>query len=66
LTYFELFHTHAVAVEDTVNHMLEAVNNAADGKDPSEAIEATISAELNADNVKNDLRRGSGRASGIC
>ena len=62
-TYFELFHTHAVAVEDTVNHMLEAVNNAADGKDPSEAIEATISAELNADNVKNDLRRrvGSGK-----
>ena len=63
LTYFELFHTHAVAVEDTVNHMLEAVNNAADGKDPSEAIEATILAELNADNVKNDLRKrvGSGK-----
>ena len=62
-TYFELFHTHAVAVEDTVNHMLEAVNNAADGKDPSEAIEATILAELNADNVKNDLRKrvGSGK-----
>ena len=62
-TYFELFHTHAVAVEDTVNHMLEAVNNAADGKDPSEAIEATISAELKADNVKNDLRKrvGSGK-----
>ena len=37
--------------------MLDAVNNAADGKDPSEAIEATILAELNADNVKNDLRR---------
>ena len=62
-TYFELFHLHAVAVEDTVNHMLEAVNNAADGKDASEAIKATISAELNADNVKNDLRRrvGSGK-----
>ena len=62
-TYFELFHSHAVAVEDTVNHMLEAVNLAADGKDASEAIEATISAELNADNVKNDLRRrvGSGK-----
>ncbi len=62
-TYFELFHSHAVAVEDTVNHMLEAVNIAADGKDASEAIEATISAELNADNVKNDLRRrvGSGK-----
>ncbi len=62
-TYFELFHTHAVAVEDTVNHMLEAVNNAVDGKDPSDAIEATILAELNADNVKNDLRKrvGSGK-----
>jgi predicted phosphate transport protein (TIGR00153 family) len=56
-TYFELFHTHAEAVEDTVNHMLEAVNIAADGNDPSEAIEATIAAELKADNVKNDLRR---------
>jgi predicted phosphate transport protein (TIGR00153 family) len=56
-TYFELFHTHAEAVEDTVNHMLEAVNIAADGNDPSEAIQATIAAELKADNVKNDLRR---------
>ena len=62
-TYFELFHTHAEAVEETVNHMLTAVNIAADGGDPSEAIEATISAELRADNVKNDLRRrvGSGK-----
>ena len=62
-TYFELFHVHAQAVEETVNHMLTAVNIAADGGDPSEAIEATISAELRADNVKNDLRRrvGSGK-----
>jgi len=62
-TYFELFHVHAQAVEETVNHMLTAVNIAADGRDPSEAIEATISAELRADNVKNDLRRrvGSGK-----
>ena len=62
-TYFELFHAHAQAVEDTVNHMLTAVNVAADGEDPKEAIEATIAAELNADNVKNDLRRrvGSGK-----
>ena len=62
-TYFELFHVHAQAVEETVNHMLTAVNIAADGEDPSEAIEATISAELRADNVKNDLRRrvGSGK-----
>ena len=63
LTYFEVFHAHAQAVEDTVNHMLTAVNMAADGEDPKEAIEATIAAELNADNVKNDLRRrvGSGK-----
>jgi len=63
LTYFELFHVHAQAVEETVNHMLTAVNIAADGGDPSEAIEATISSELRADNVKNDLRRrvGSGK-----
>ena len=62
-TYFELFHVHAQAVEETVNHMLTAVNIAADGGDPSEAIDATISAELRADNVKNDLRRrvGSGK-----
>jgi len=55
-TYFELFHTHAEAVEDTVNHMLEAVNAAADGKDASDAIQATNEAELRADNIKNDLR----------
>jgi len=63
LTYFELFHVHAQAVEETVNHMLTAVNIAADGGDPSEAIDATISSELRADNVKNDLRRrvGSGK-----
>ena len=54
LTYFELFHAHAQAVEDTVNHMLTAVNMAADGEDPKEAIKATIAAELRADNVKND------------
>ena len=62
-TYFELFHAHAEAVEETVNHMLTAVNIAADGGDSSEAIEATIEAELKADNVKNDLRRrvGSGK-----
>ena len=55
-TYFELFHTHAEAVEETVNHMLEAVNVAADGKDASAAIQATNEAELKADNIKNDLR----------
>jgi len=55
-TYFELFHTHAEAVEETVNHMLEAVNAAAAGKDASAAIQATNEAELKADNIKNDLR----------
>ena len=55
-TYFELFHTHAEAVEETVNHMLDAVNAAAEGEDASAAIEATNEAELRADNIKNDLR----------
>ena len=56
-TPFELFHEHAQAVEKTVEHMLEAVNAACDGEDASEAIQATIEAELAADNVKTDVRR---------
>lgn len=56
-TPFELFHEHAQAVEKTVEHMLEAVNTACDGEDASEAIQATIEAELAADNVKTDVRR---------
>ena len=56
-TPFELFHEHAQAVEKTVEHMLEAVNTACDGEDASEAIQATIDAELAADNVKTDVRR---------
>ncbi len=56
-TYFELFHTHAEAVEKTVIHMLEAVNVAAEGNDPSKEIEQTVSAELRADNIKSALRR---------
>ena len=56
-TYFELFHTHAEAVEKTVIHMLEAVNVAADGNDPSKEIEETVSAELRADNIKSALRK---------
>ena len=56
-TYFELFHTHAEAVEKTVIHMLEAVNVAADGDDPSKEIEETVSAELRADNIKSALRK---------
>ena len=55
-TVFELFHKHAEAVEVTVGHMLDAVNKAADGKDPSKDIEATVEAELNADNIKAALR----------
>lgn len=57
ITPFELFHEHAEAVEKTVEHMLEAVNLACDDKDPSEAIQSTIDAELNADHVKTEVRR---------
>ena len=57
ITPFELFHEHAEAVEKTVEHMLEAVNLACDGEDPSDAISATIAAELDADNVKTEVRR---------
>jgi len=55
-TVFELFHTHAEAVENTVNHMLSAVKKATDGEDASEEINATIEAELKADDIKNALR----------
>ncbi|NCG01058.1 MAG: DUF47 family protein [Euryarchaeota archaeon] len=57
VTPFELFHEHAQAVEKTVEYMLEAVNTACDGEDASEAIQATIDAELVADNVKTEVRR---------
>ena len=56
-TPFELFHEHAEAVEATVGHMLTAVNKTAEGEDASEEIQATIDAELNADNVKAALRK---------
>ena len=55
-TPFEVFHQHAQAVEKTVNHMLDAVNKACDGKDPSDDIQATIDSELDADNIKSELR----------
>jgi len=55
-TVFELFHTHAEAVEETVNHMLSAVRKSANGEDASEEIKATIESELKADNIKNSLR----------
>ena len=56
-TPFELFHEHAKAVEKTVEHMLEAVNTSCDGEDASDAIQATIDAELAADNVKTEVRK---------
>ncbi|MDP7002994.1 MAG: DUF47 family protein [Candidatus Thalassarchaeaceae archaeon] len=59
-TYFELFHTHAVAVEETVFHMLRAVKVAADGNDPSNEIGETVAAELRADNIKSALRKKTG------
>ena len=64
-THFELFHAHAQAVEETVEHMLSAVNAAADGNDPEDEIAATVAAELRADNMKNDIRKriGTGQMS---
>ena len=54
-TPFEMFHNHAKAVEKTVDCMLMAVTAAAKGGDASEHINATIEAELEADNIKNEL-----------
>lgn len=56
-TPFDMFHRHAEAVEKTANHMLKAVNAACEGKDASKAIQATIDAELEADNIKTELRQ---------
>jgi PiT family inorganic phosphate transporter len=53
---FSVFHDHALAVEETVEHMLTAVNAAVAGEDPSEAIKATQEAELSADVIKSDIR----------
>jgi PiT family inorganic phosphate transporter len=55
-TPFEMFYEHAKSVEKTVEHMLTAVTVASQGKDASKHIEATISAELDADNIKTNLR----------
>ena len=57
VTPFELFHEHAQAVEETVEHMLAAVNAACDGEDATDAIEMTIKTELKADYVKAEVRR---------
>jgi len=57
ITPFELFHTHAQAVEKTVEHMLDAVHISCDGEDASEAIQKTIEAELMADEIKSEVRK---------
>lgn len=55
-TPFDMFYQHAKAVEKTVEHMLTAVTAASEGDDASKYISKTISAELDADNIKTDLR----------
>jgi PiT family inorganic phosphate transporter len=55
-TPFDMFYEHAKAVEKTVEYMLTAVTVASQGKDASKYISETISAELDADNIKTDLR----------
>ena len=56
VTPFELFHDHAQAVEETVEHMLAAVNAACDGEDATDTIQLTIDTELKADNIKSEVR----------
>ncbi|MDE0574973.1 MAG: DUF47 family protein [Candidatus Poseidoniales archaeon] len=53
---FQVFHEHAIAVETTVNHMLQAVNDAVAGNDPAASIKATQEAELAADGIKAEIR----------
>ncbi len=55
-TPLELFYAHAESVENTVNKMLEALSIATQGGDATDEIEATISAELRADELKMTLR----------
>ena len=55
-TVFELFHSHALLVEETVEHMLTAVEKATNGEVPSKEINDTIESELRADELKNILR----------
>ena len=52
----DIFHEHAAAVEETVNHMLAAVSKAVKGEDPSKEIKATQDAELKADKLKTKTR----------
>ena len=53
---FKVFHEHAVAVETTVKHMFEAVNDAVSGNDATDSIKATQEAELVADEIKAEIR----------
>ena len=53
---FDLFHQHAAAVEETVNHMLSAVVKAVQGIIPEDEIIATQEAELRADILKTKTR----------
>lgn len=55
-TAFELFHAHAVIVEETVENMLTAVNLVADGKDARAAIADTSASELKADILRAAIR----------
>ena len=55
-TVFQVFHEHAIAVETTVNHMLQAVNDAVSGNDPTSSIKSTQEAELAADEIKAEIR----------
>jgi len=53
---FEQFHEHAKAVLKTVECMNKAIDVASSGKDPSEFVEATVAAELEADIIKSDIQ----------
>jgi PiT family inorganic phosphate transporter len=52
----DLFHEHAAAVEETVNHMLDAVSKAVRGEIPIKEIKATQDAELKADELRTKTR----------
>ena len=51
-----VFREHAAAVETTVNHMFEVVNDAVSGRDTAVSIRATQEAELMADGIKAEIR----------
>jgi PiT family inorganic phosphate transporter len=55
-TVFQVFHKHAVAVEETVEHMFKAVKAAVEGNDVSAEVKATQEAELRADGIKSEIR----------